>query len=64
MISNNNSLLRTENIKIRSLEHLLICLHSTDSLPGCTKRSREGEGSSQDINTYKKVNWSETESFV
>ena len=42
MISNNNSLLRTENIKIRSLEHLLICLHSTDYLP-ITKISRERE---------------------
>ena len=43
MISNNNSLLRTENGKIRSLEHLLICLHCTDYLPGCTKISRGRE---------------------
>ena len=42
-ISNNNSILRTENRKIRSLEYLLICLHSMDYLPGCTKISREKE---------------------
>ena len=43
MISNNNSLLRTENGKIRSLEYLLICLHSTDIYLVVTKISREKE---------------------
>ena len=65
MISNNNSLLRTENGKIRSLEHLLICLHSTDYLPGCNKISREKEVvRSHDRNTFKEFDCSETESFA
>ena len=34
-------------------------------LPGCNKISREREEArSQDINTYKKVDWSEIESLV